>query len=167
MAEIHLIEGPVGAGKSTYAGRLALQRQAVHLNLDEWMVTLFRPDRPETDFMAWYAERKDRCIDQIWLVACEILESGADVILELGLVQHAARQAFYHRAAGSEHKLSVTVVDAPFEVRRNRVLERNESQGSTYRMTVSEEIFNLANSAWEAPTNQECRDMDITLIDHQ
>jgi predicted kinase len=65
MASIHLIEGPVGAGKSTFAGRLALTHNAVHLNLDEWMVRLFQADRPEADFMEWYLERKQRCIEAL------------------------------------------------------------------------------------------------------
>ena len=69
MSTLHLIEGPVGAGKSTYAAQLGIATGAAHLNLDEWMVTLFRPDRPESDFLAWYGERKERCIEQIWLVA--------------------------------------------------------------------------------------------------
>ena len=164
MAQIHLIEGPVGAGKSTFAAKLALQRQGVHLNLDEWMVTLFRPDRPESDFLVWYAERKDRCIDQIWQVACDILDTGTDVILELGLVQQAAREAFYDRSAGNHHKLTVYLVDAPVETRKSRVMERNQSQGSTYRMTVSEEMFALADQAWEAPSDRECQDMGIVFV---
>lgn len=164
MAQIHLIEGPVGAGKSTFAGRLALQRQGVHLNLDEWMVTLFSPDRPHSDFLAWYSERKDRCIEQIWQVAGEIVEAGTDVILELGLVQRAAREAFYHRAAGSDYNLIVYLVDAPLEVRRSRVMERNESQGATYRMTVSEEMFELADRAWEPPSEEECLNMGIVVV---
>ena len=39
VATIHLIEGPVGAGKSTFAARLSVAHEAPHLNLDEWIVT--------------------------------------------------------------------------------------------------------------------------------
>jgi predicted kinase len=48
MAQLHLIVGPVGSGKSTYALRLADAHVAARFNLDEWMARLFRPDRPET-----------------------------------------------------------------------------------------------------------------------
>src|SRR5688500_9099140 len=48
MARVHLIIGPVGSGKSTFALQLARERGALRLNLDEWMALLFRPDRPET-----------------------------------------------------------------------------------------------------------------------
>lgn len=87
----------MGAGKSTHAGKLSLTHAAPCLNLDEWMVILFRPDRPETDFMQWYSDRKSRCIDQIWRVACELIETGTDAIVELGLVQLADREDFYRR----------------------------------------------------------------------
>lgn len=164
MASIFLIEGPVGAGKSTYAGSLALRLSGVHLNLDEWMVNLFRPDRPEQDFMLWYAERKERCIEQIWQVSCEVLEAHTDVILELGLVQRAAREAFYQRVSGTSYSMQIHLVDAPVEVRRARVVQRNEQQGATFRMAVSEEMFQLANSAWESPDDEECRARDIQVI---
>src|SRR5690606_18269563 len=66
---VHLVVGPVGAGKSTFARRLARARAAIYLALDEWMAVLFRPDRPEGDIASWYAERAARCVEQIWRVA--------------------------------------------------------------------------------------------------
>ena len=51
MARIHLIEGPVGAGKSTFAAQLSGTYAAPHLALDDWMATLFVPDRPDGDIM--------------------------------------------------------------------------------------------------------------------
>ena len=155
MATIHLIEGPVGAGKSTYAGRLALAEGAVHLNLDEWMVNLFSPDRPAEGFMAWYAERKERCIEQIWHVTTRLLDARVDVVLELGLVQRAAREHFYGRVEAAGYALTVRVLDADVETRRQRVRSRNESGSGTFRMVVSDEIFTLANGAWEAPDETE------------
>lgn len=164
MPTIHLIEGPVGAGKSTYAGKLALELGAPHLNLDEWMVTLFRPDRPQDNFMAWYAERKERCIAQIWLVAEMVLQTTSTVILELGLVQRAAREDFYRRVDGTDHKLQVHWLDVPETVRHERVRKRNTEQGSTFQMEVSDEVFALANSAWESPDEQELQARNITVI---
>src|SRR5687768_55420 len=43
-ARVHLVLGPVGAGKSTFALELARSSGAVRLTLDEWMTELFRPD---------------------------------------------------------------------------------------------------------------------------
>lgn len=164
MASIYLIEGPVGAGKSTFAGQLSLTHKAPLLNLDEWMVTLFSPDRPSENFMQWYIERKDRCIEQIWSVACEMIETGIDVVLEMGLVQLADREGFYSRVDGAGYELHVYLLDASTEVRRQRVRARNLEQGSTFKMEVSDEIFELANGAWQPPDETELRRREIQTI---
>ncbi|MEZ5559707.1 MAG: AAA family ATPase [Pseudomonadales bacterium] len=164
MATIHLMEGPVGAGKSTYAARLGLERNAPHLDLDEWMVTLFRPDRPEAGFVPWYVERKQRCIEQIWQVACALLDAGTDVVLELGLVGRDDRAAFYSRVDATGHELAVYVLDAPQAERRRRVRARNTAAGATFKMVVTDEVFALANGAWQPPDEQECEQRRIQHV---
>lgn len=114
--------------------------------------------------MQWYSERKNRCIDQIWRVARELIDSGTDAILELGLVQLSDREDFYRRVDATDYALSVYLVDAPVDVRRQRVRERNRQQGSTFQMEVSDEIFELANGAWQEPDEVECRARDIQIV---
>ncbi len=104
MARIYLVEGPVGAGKSTFSEDLSRKINAPHLNLDSWMANLFRPDRPSIGVMEWYVERKTRCIEQIWATALQILNSDCDVILELGMVQSKSRLAMYERIKKSGYK---------------------------------------------------------------
>src|ERR1700739_2975221 len=112
MPTIYLIEGPVGAGKSTYAAALALRTPGLHIALDEWFATLFSPDRPEGDFIAWYIARKERLIGLIWAHAHKVLASGTDAVLELGLIQRHSREAFYQRVRDAGHTLAVHVLDA-------------------------------------------------------
>lgn len=164
MAAIHLIEGPVGAGKSTFAAKLGAERSIPRLNLDEWMVVLFRPDRPAEDFLQWYGECKQRCIEQIWRVASDLLDVGSDVILELGLVQAQDRSDFYSRIDGLDVELKVYVLDVPKAIRATRVKKRNTEQGSTYQMAVSDEIFEMANGAWQMPDAAEIAERDIQIL---
>jgi len=164
MATIHLVEGPVGAGKSTFAARLGLRLRAPHLNLDQWMVTLFRPDRPAADFMQWYAERKQRCIAQIWQVTCDLLDAGTSAILELGLVQRQDREAFYALVDMAGYELKVYVLDAPEEVRRRRVQDRNRTRGVTFQMEVPADIFELAARAWQPPDEIECKERNVEFV---
>lgn len=164
MATIHLIEGPVGAGKSTFAAKLSVSQRAPHLDLDEWMVTLFSPDRPSEEFIAWYSVRKSRCIQQIWDVTCELLNCGTGAILELGLVQYRDREDFYRRVDTTEYDLRVYLLDTPLEQRRERVRERNRQMSGSYKMEVSDAMFDLANRFWEEPSEIECRERNIEVV---
>jgi predicted kinase len=80
---VHLIYGPVGAGKSTYAKKLSAEKNAIHFAIDEWMHSLFGEDKPERMDMTWTMTRVQRCEAQIWLTCMQILASGRDVVLEL------------------------------------------------------------------------------------
>ncbi len=163
MAEIHLVEGPVGSGKSTFGAQLSQRLAAPQLVLDDWMATLFRPDRPDTEVMAWYLERKERCIQQIWQTACAIADLGGPVVLELGLIQKQARLSFYNRVDEAGHELTVHVIDAPREVRQQRVRARNEQQAATFSMVVPDEIFEMASDVWQPPDAQECEERRVIL----
>lgn len=164
MATVHLVEGPVGAGKSTFAAQLARSHAAPRLILDEWMVTLFRADRPEADLMQWYGERKQRCIEQIWRVTCDLIDAGTSAVLELGLVQAQDRSDFYARIDAAEYPLRVYVLDAPRAVRRARVHARNDAQCGTFQMVVPDEIFESASDLWEPPDDLEIGARNIEFV---
>lgn len=161
---VHLVIGPVGAGKTTFVRELALARRAVALNLDDWMATLFSADRPEHDVMVWYRSRTSRCIAQIWKTAQAVLGSGRDVVLEIGLIQRAQRQHFYERVGSWDSRMVVYVVDAPREIRRSRVTLRNEERGGTFSMVVPEDIFELASDLWEPPNGVECQERTVRYV---
>lgn len=114
--------------------------------------------------MEWYLEMKYRCINQIWDVTCELLHSGTSVILELGLVQEANRDDFYRRVDGTEYELRLYFIDTPLDLRRQRVRDRNAQISGTYKMVVSDKIFDLANGFWQEPSEIEHRERNIEII---
>lgn len=164
MSRVHLVEGPVGAGKSTFSARLAAQTGAVHIALDAWFAALFSPDRPQGDVVPWYVERKERLLEHIWAHCRQLLAAGKDVVLELGLIQRQGRQAFCDRVRDEGHELSVVVIDVPRDVRRERVRCRNAEQGPTFSMIVPDHVFELASDLWEAPDASEVRDYRIEFV---
>ncbi|MCP3143880.1 AAA family ATPase [Pyxidicoccus xibeiensis] len=164
MAHIHLVVGPVAAGKSTFALRLAQQHRAVRMNLDEWMAQLFRPDRPEVGVMEWYIERTARCIEQIWRQTTRTLEVGTDVVLEIGLILRRDRERLYERVDARGDALTIYVLDAPRDVRRERVLQRNREKGETFSMEVPLAFFELASDRWEPLDEVECDGRDVRFI---
>lgn len=166
MSPIYLIEGPVGAGKSTYAQTLAYQLQGTHIALDEWFAKLFSPDRPEEDVMNWYLQRKDRLLEVLWNHAVAMSQANQVAILELGLIQRQARYALYAKAREMDVALKLYVLDAPIDVRRQRVRQRNEERGATFSMVVPDHIFELASSMWEPPDEAEMTELDANLVRH-
>ncbi len=161
MARIHLIIGPVGAGKSTFAQALAHEHRALRLNRDEWMAQLFRPERPDEGVMEWYVDRTARCLELIWTLTERALAADTDVVLEIGLIQRRDRERFYERVDDGGYDLTVYVLDAPRDERRARVKQRNREQGKTFSMVVPLEIFELASDLWESPDEEERRGRDV------
>lgn len=164
MTKIYLIEGPVGAGKSTFAASLATRVGGVHIALDEWFARLFSPDRPSNDVMPWYIERKARLLDHIWNHAQALLACGIPPVLELGLVQRQSREDFYNRAREAHVELAVSLLDASRDVRRERVMRRNVEKGPTFSMVVPAPFFELASDVWEDPDEFEISENRIERI---
>ncbi len=164
VAHIHLIVGPVGAGKSTFALSLAQEHRALRMNLDEWMAVLFSPDRPDEGTIAWYIERTHRCIEQIWRLTNQSLAMGNDVVLEIGLIQRRDRERFYRRVDATGHDLTIHVIDAPRQVRRERVEQRNHQKGETFSMVVPPHVFELASDMWEPLEEAEYNGRDVRFV---
>lgn len=153
---LHLLVGPVGAGKTTYGRQLAAKHAGVFLDLDAWMVRLFGADpRPPDNVIAWYLERRGRCRELLWDVTLDMLRAGIDVVLELGLVTAADRTAFYEKSRAEDLHLAVYLLDAPRDVRRDRVLRRNEAPGP-FTQVVPPAFFERASDTWEPPSESEC-----------
>ncbi|WP_137938963.1 ATP-binding protein [Chitinivorax sp. B] len=164
MPTVHLIEGPVGAGKSTFAIALSIHTKGVHIALDKWFVRLYNADRPAEQIMPWYIERKHRLQGLIWEHSCQILATGTDVILELGLIQRRSRTAFCRQVQEAGYELMVHLLDTPRDIRRQRVQHRNTEQGATFAMVVPDHIFELASDSWEAPDEVECSQYTIEWV---
>lgn len=61
MGTIHIVFGPQGAGKSTYARALAADVAGVRFSIDEWMHELYSADSPTPLRLDWVMVRVQRC----------------------------------------------------------------------------------------------------------
>jgi len=111
-AMLHVIFGPSGAGKTTYAHDFARREKAVAFVLDEWMARLFAPDMPDPIEYDWMIERVQRCEAQIWSTAAGVLATGTPVILDIGLLRRSDRARVREIAAAAE-----LVIDGGLSVR--------------------------------------------------
>ncbi len=162
---IHLVIGSTGAGKSTYARTLADRHAAARFAIDEWMTALFFPDRPDEAPPDWYMDRIARATDVIWDTVGQLVPLGVSVVLEIGLTRRDDRQAFYNRVRRAGHRLHLHVVDAPREVRWNRVDARNRERGNTYAMQVTRPMFDFVEGMWEPPDAAELARWNGNVVD--
>ncbi|MBP7648684.1 MAG: ATP-binding protein [Phenylobacterium sp.] len=156
-ATLHVIFGPSGAGKSTYARELARTEPAVHFAIDDWMARLFAADMPEPLEFEWMMARVERCEAQIWSVAAATMAAGTSVVLDLGLMRKSDRARVAEIAEACELPLQFHFVTASSEVRRARVLERNEVRGETFAIEVNPDMFDFIEGVYEAPDDAELR----------
>lgn len=164
MAKIHLIEGPVGAGKSTFGQKLSSQISASFFSLDEWFKLLFSPDRPTSDFIQWYTTRKERCVKLMLKISEELLKAESHVILELGLILRVDRERVFKFIDKKNYDLKIYVLDAEKETRRNRVVKRNDEKGETYSMEVPDHIFEVADNMWQPLDADETAGRNVEYI---
>ena len=164
MPMVHLICGPIAAGKTTYAVALADRVRGVRFSIDDWMATLFLKDLPPQLSSAWAVERAARCEAQMWMIADQLVLKGTDVIFDVGLLRRGHRDRFRSRAAqaGANSKLHFLDVDA--ETRRERVRQRNAEGSGTYAFEVTDDMFDYLENAFETPADDELQEAMIVCV---
>jgi len=159
---IHLICGPIGAGKTHYAHDLAAQHHAIRFSEDEWLAKLFVPDAPEgllsepmSVVGAWATEKYQRCRGQIWLLCRQLLAQNIDVILDGAAANKTQRDAIRTKALEQGVGFQLHYVTAAAATRQQRVTERNQQQGRTYSLEVTAAMFAHTESFFEHPQGDE------------
>jgi predicted kinase len=162
---LHVIFGPCGAGKTTYAHALARREGAVAFVLDEWGARLFGPDvQGRLDFQ-WMVERLRRCEALIWSTAADVLAAGASVVLDIGAMRRADRTRIGQIAREKGLSPQWHFVDAPQEARRARVAGRNTAKGETFVHEVTPQMFELLEGLYEAPAPAELEGALVSVTD--
>jgi predicted kinase len=155
MTVAHLVCGPVGSGKTTYARALATRLRAVHFSTGEWVAALYAGDEAGLD-AGEDAQRAriERCEERIWSVVGQLLALGTSVVLDVELGEAAARDEWRTRVAGTplaESKLHF--LDVSRDTRLSRIQTRN--QQASPAAVVSEARFNQLDLRFEPPTDDE------------
>jgi len=156
VSVVHLICGPVGAGKTTFSRRLELERRALRLSIDEWMLALFGEHMPK----AIFHQRLAACMDLIYGITERSVALGTEVVLDCGYWRREHRDAARRRLAGLSCKLYYLAT--PAELRFERLKARNAARPpGTFEIT--REMFDEFERCFEVPAAPE----EFELIDQR
>ena len=155
MAEISLICGKICCGKSTFARKLANEKNAVILSCDEIM-TLF----PEPEGDEAYAAVYRKVYACLLKKAAEITACGANVILDWGFWPKAERQETAAFFARQGIPAQWYFLDVPETEWRERIARRNATPGASDYF-VDEGLRQKCLRLFEAPDAEETRDWII------
>jgi len=164
-ATLNVIFGPCAAGKTTYAHALARRENAAPFVLDEWGARLYGPDVQGPIEFPWMLERLARCNALIWSTAEGVLAAGASVVLDIGAMRRADRDRIRQMAEAKGLSVQWHFVDAPQEVRRARVANRNTAKGETFVMEVTPEMFEMLEAIYEPPAPAELEGAVLIVSD--
>jgi predicted kinase len=163
---VHLICGPTGAGKTTYARQLAEADGAVRFSIDEWMSALFWMDAPDPFPPAWAMQRVERSAALIWRTVKDICGRGVPCVLEIGLTTLEARARYAGLAMDAGFAVKLHLVDAPAQARWERVEARNHAPGADQLpFKVTREMFDFVETMWQRPTAEELAALDGVAVD--
>jgi predicted kinase len=152
IATLHLICGLPCSGKTTLAKTIELERLALRLSPDEWIVTLYGADISDEALDA----ARDPVETALWDLAARVLVLGLDVILEYGFWSRSEREEFRRRATRLGARSELHFTDAPREELIRRLAQRN-AQLPAGSFWIDEARLRSWCDVFEPPSTDELR----------
>lgn len=148
-----LICGLPGAGKTTLAKKLTVERNAIRLCPDDWIIAILKDlnDIAERDRL------RDPMEQLLWQKAQQLLQLGLTVILENGFWSKTEREGYLATGKSLGASVELYFVDAPFAELWERVEKRN-TDPNEFLLTKKE--LEDARKAFQPPTQDEGKAYD-------
>lgn len=155
MPILYMLCGNTGAGKTTYAHKLAAEKGAIRFSIDPWMQAHYGADYTGQG-LPWMQERTARCEVQIWEVIAQLAQLDIPVVIDFGSGSRKSRDACREKAATLGMPISLHYLDTPRGERLRRVRQRNiDKDPQVYALEVTDEMFAYVDPLFEPPAEQE------------
>ncbi len=151
---LHLISGLPCTGKTTYAKKLSIERDAAYFSLDYWLLTSFGRYPVDVVGHGEHVRRVYACRELIWSAATELLLRGADVILDDGFFLQSDRVQHINSANEVGAAATIHFVNTPDNEVRSRVAARNNSPGTSH-FEIATDALDAYIAFFETPTAEE------------
>ncbi len=152
MADLYLMVGLPGAGKTTYAQKLEEETGAVRFSPDEWHIFLFGDDFHQVE-QEIHDSRHDRVEELMWKVGQDLLRKGISVILDFGFWVEEQREEKRLEAAALGAGTKVCFLDTPLEELLRRLKARSAQNRDDVFATITEEDMRAWAALFEPPVN--------------
>jgi predicted kinase len=147
---VYLLCGFIGAGKTTFARKLAERTGAVRITKDEWLIRLIGHD-PTID---GYADYDRRIVELSRDVAFQLVEKGIDVIIDEGFWEKEQRALMRRRIEGMGADAVLYYLDTPIDTILERVAQRSaDPPKDAFR--ISRALLDSYLPYWQPPSEDE------------
>ena len=93
------------------------------------------------------------------MVSDSVLALGTDVIWDMGFMERDQRDRILGEVSDTPHSVRLHVLDAPANVRRKRIQQRNVEKPEGYIIDVTDEIFDFMERRSVAVSPDEAADI--------
>ena len=153
-ATLYIIQGFIGAGKSTFSRCLSKESDAIHLNPDEWVSKLYTQEEYKNDWNKCF----EATVHKLWIKTKEYLSNGIDVIFDMGFWlkrdRDFARQIAQQCNADCKHYY----LYVPDEILKERIVENRPPEWAKIHL----ENFDKNKKLFEIPSSDE----DVVVINN-
>ncbi len=144
---LYIIQGFIGAGKSTFSKKLAEEMGAVHLNPDSWVGRFFDKEKYMSDWDACFEET----VQRLWQVAREDLANGKDVIFDMGFWLKKDRDYARRVAKECDAFCKHIYLQVPDEILKERIIADRPPHWAEIHL----KNFEKNKAKFEEPTREE------------
>jgi predicted kinase len=155
---LHLICGLPGAGKTVLAKTIAASTDAFRFEPDEWIRSIWG-DKAETEGNQY----RDQIEQLQWKIALHALRQSTDVIIEWGTWGRSEREKLRDDAKALGARVKLYCLNAPRELLKQRILNRNHQPGPSDFLIPDPEIEIFLDDCFrqfQPPTAEELASYD-------
>lgn len=153
-ATLYIIQGFIGAGKSTFSKKFSKETGAIHLNPDEWVTKLYNKD----EYMKDWNKCFDATVVQLWEKTKEYLNSGVDVIFDMGFWIKKDRDFAKQVALECNANYKHYYLYVPDEILKQRIIANRPPEWAKIHL----ENFDKNKKLFDVPSADE----DVTIINN-